>query len=269
MNQQLATGYSSTYELFDSALMRKIRAEAYDRDIGQHSWLTVAELESYTSWLQLSSESIFLDFGCGPGGPLCFLCQGSGARAVGVDLSEQALEVAGARAKECGVENAISLIVADGNDELLFAEEHFDAIVSFDVVLHLQKRDVFFDQAFRVLKPTGKMVFTDAGVMTGPVSNIEISSRSINGYTQFVPVSYNLELLRGSGFEIVEVQDQTRGAISNATGRLAAYGKYRSELIEVEGVDRVERQCRYLECVAELYERSALSRFAYFAIKNV
>ena len=73
MNDKLAKGYKNIYELFDTPLMRRIRAEAYDEDIGQNSWITATELRSYLPWLKLAECETFLDLGCGPGGPLTFL----------------------------------------------------------------------------------------------------------------------------------------------------------------------------------------------------
>ena len=64
--------YDNFYDDFDSPLMKRLRLEAYGRDIGQHSWVTSEDLEESISRLKLSRASRFLDLGCGPGGPLAF-----------------------------------------------------------------------------------------------------------------------------------------------------------------------------------------------------
>ena len=43
--------------------------EAFEENIGQHSWLVANELREYLNWFSLSDQ--VLDFGCGPAGPLC------------------------------------------------------------------------------------------------------------------------------------------------------------------------------------------------------
>ena len=135
----LATGYNSTYKIFDSHLMRKIRLEAYGEDIGQHSWVSAAELRNHIAALGLTEEDIVLDFGCGPCGPLTFMAKEVRCKVVGVDLSADALAVGANRARDLGVAELIEVHQADGNSLLSFAHE-FDVIVAFDVVLHLHNR---------------------------------------------------------------------------------------------------------------------------------
>ena len=266
MSENLATGYKGTYELFDSPLMRQIRSEAYDEDIGQHSWVTASELRSYLPWLDLFDSDTFLDFGCGPGGPLTFLAQQTGASAVGIDLSGPAIAVGVNRVQEMELAQEIEFHEVDGNQPISFSENTFDLIVSFDVVLHLQKREPVFAEWRRILKPGGKLLFTDAGIITGPVTNQDINLRSINGYTQFVPKDFNQRVLEEAGFELVDTEDQSAGPVANASGRIKTGLKYRKELLELVGQQRFEQEQQYLEAVVALYERKALSRFAYRAL---
>ena len=62
--------YSAVYSQFDSPLIQKIRSEAFEEDIGQHSWIIAKDLREYLEWLALSKTDQILDFGCGPAGPL-------------------------------------------------------------------------------------------------------------------------------------------------------------------------------------------------------
>jgi hypothetical protein len=66
-------GYNDLYKDFDSPFMQQLRLEAYEKDIGQHSWVTAEELERDIPRLKLSRSSRFLDLGCGPCGPLTFI----------------------------------------------------------------------------------------------------------------------------------------------------------------------------------------------------
>lgn len=260
----LATGYNSTYKIFDSPLMRKIRLEAYGEDIGQHSWVSAAELRNHIAALGLTVEDIVLDFGCGPCGPLTFMAKEVRCKVVGVDLSADALAVGANRARDLGVAELIEVHQADGNSLLSFAHE-FDVIVAFDVVLHLHNRAEVLKEFPKLLTRKGKLLITDAGVVTGPISHEEIRLRSINGYTQFVPPGFNEDTLKACGFKILSVADLTAGVIQNASGRIRAREKYAKELIEIEGEERFREQQRYLDVTVDLSERNALSRFAYLA----
>jgi len=89
----------------------------------------------------------------------------------------------------------------------------------------------------RLLEPGGRLVLTDAAVVTGPVSNGEIERRSANGYTQFVPAGVNEGLLEAAGFRLIGREDRTDSVVLNASGRLKAMHAHRSEIEAADGID--------------------------------
>jgi hypothetical protein len=52
-------GYEPFYRQFDSPLMRQIRREAYGEDVGQHSWVSAADLREDVLRLELAPASRF------------------------------------------------------------------------------------------------------------------------------------------------------------------------------------------------------------------
>lgn len=261
----MAQAYDSLYAAFDSPLMQELRREAYGEDIGQHSWVTADELRSDIERLSLTPSSRLLDVGCGPCGPLVFAVRSTGCTGTGVDVSPSALVSGGARASASGVQDRVTLLEADLNLPLPFHNRSFDAVMSLDVVLHVSDRKALLDGIARVLTPTGKLLFTDAGVISGPISNEEISSRSTNGYTQFVPPGFNEAVLQAAGFRLIGQEDRTGSVLRNASGRLRARRAHRPAVEDLEGSEAFARQQRYLETVVELSERGALARVMYFA----
>jgi len=141
----------------------------------------------------------------------------------------------------------------------------FDAVMSMDTVLHLRDRTALFREVARVLISNGKFWFTDAAVVTGPVSSQEVGLRSMHGYTQFVPRGFNEEALDDAGFRLIRIEDRTAALLNNASGRLTARQAHRAQLEQVEGPPYFERQLRYLETVIALAERGATSRVSYLA----
>jgi SAM-dependent methyltransferase len=258
-------GYDRLYADFDSPLMRQVRAQAYGKDIGQHSWVTAEELEQHIARLRLSPASRLLDLGCGPGGPLAFVVGMARCHGIGVDLSPEAIAAARTRARAHGLEELITLQVADLNQPMPFAEYSLDAVMSLDVILHLRDRSSLFRDVARLLAPRGRLLFTDAGVITGPVSDVEIRLRSSYGSAQFVPPGCNEQLLERAGFRLLEHVDATAGLITNATGRRSARLAHREELEKVEGNAAFETHQQYLETVINLGEREAMSRTIYLA----
>ncbi len=261
----MTDGYEAFYRAFDSPLMRQVRREAYGEDIGQHSWVTADELRADIPRLALSPSSRFLDLGCGPGGPLTFVLETVGCLGTGVELSPTALRSARKRADSLGVGALFSAQEGDLNLPLPFEPGSFDAAMSLDVVPHLRDRSVFFREVARVLRPGGKFLFTDGGVVTGSVSNEEVRMRGFHGYTQFVAPGWNEILLESAGFRWIEIENRTPSVSKNAGGRLAAMEAHRTELERASGEAELLAQKAYLETVVEMAQRGALSRMMYLA----
>ena len=261
-------GYASLYRDFDSPLMRRLRLEAYGEDIGQHSWVTAAELRADIPRLALRPSGHLLDLGCGPCGPLTFVVASVGCRGTGVELDQAALAVGRRRAEAMGIAAAVTPIGGDLNDPLPFPDASFDAAMSLDVALHLRDRSAFYREAARVLRPGARMLITDAGVVTGGLSSDEIGRRANHGHTEFVPAGWNEPRLAAAGFRLLAAEDRTASVTTNAGGRLAAIRTYRAELAEWWGEEGVATQERYLEIVVELSRRGALSRIGYLVERS-
>lgn len=257
--------YDSIYGGFDSPLARGLRQEAYGRDIGQHSWVTVEELEEHIGKLHLEDRSRILDLGCGPGGPLTFIVRHVRCRGKGLDLSQEAVVSARRRAAKMGLGRRVTFHKTDLNRPLPYEEDSFNAVVSYDVMVHLEDRAQMFKEVRRVVVTRGRFLFTDAGVITGMISNEEILARSIHGKTQFVPAGFNEKLLGSAGFRLIDQRDQTASLLKNATGRLAARRAHQAELERTEGHAAFEREQQYLETVVMLAKKRALLRVMYLA----
>ena len=260
-------GYDAVYQEFDSPLQRDLRSQAYGKDIGQHSWVTAEDLEQDIARLQICSTSRVLDLGCGPAGPLTFIVAQTGCHGIGADFSAPAIASGEARAKSQGLETRIALQQADLNDPLPFATNSFDAVISLDVILHLRDRAQVFREVARVLVPEGRFLFTDAGVIAGPVSNQQIRHRALHGYTQFAPAGFNERMLDQSGFRLLETADRTPSLIKNATGRLTARLARQAELEQHEGEQGFDGQQQYLKTIIDLAQKRSLLRMMYLAKK--
>jgi 2-polyprenyl-3-methyl-5-hydroxy-6-metoxy-1,4-benzoquinol methylase len=188
-----------------------------------------------------------------------------GCRITGVDLSANAITAGRVRVASLGMEDSVELHQRDLNAPLPFERDSFDAVISLDVILHLQDRSRVFRDVARLLSPQGRFLFTDAAVITGSISDEEVRLRAVHGYTQFVPAGLNERLLKDSGFRLLELTDRTESLINNARGRLTARLAHQSELKQVEGNEYFEQQRRYLETVIRLSERGSMSRVLYLA----
>jgi len=257
--------YDAAYRDFDSPLRRRLRAEAYGEDIGQHSWVTADELRGDLPRLKLTPGGRLLDLGCGPCGPLTFLLRASGARGTGVDHSPAAFEYGRERAASLDISDALTVRQADLDDVLPFDDASFDAVTAFDVVLHVRDRERLFADVYRVAVPGARLLVTDAGVVAGAISREESDTRSLYGRSRFAEPGANERALQAAGWSLLETEDRTASVIRNASGRLEAALAHRTELEEADGPREFERQARYLVTVIELARRGALLRVMYLA----
>jgi cyclopropane fatty-acyl-phospholipid synthase-like methyltransferase len=257
--------YDTLFETFASPLMRRVRAEAYDEDIGQHSWVTAQELRADINRLALSASHHLLDLGCGPCGPLTFIVKEVGCRGTGLDVSGAAVAAGRDRAAALGVAHLLTIRQGDLNQPLDVESGCFDVAMSLDVMVHVLDRESLFREVARALVPRGRFLFADAGVQTGPVTDDEMAARSIHGFTRLVGSGFNERALETAGFRLLEVEDRTASVMANAGGRLSAREAHRAELGAVEGENAFAREQRFLETVLMLARRGAVSRLMYLA----
>jgi SAM-dependent methyltransferase len=255
--------YETLYREFDSPLMRQIRSEAFGEDIGQCSWVSADELRRDAQRLGLSRSSRLLDLGCGPCGPLTFLLATVGCTGVGLERSAAAIQVGYARAAALGVQDRFAAHAADLNEPLPCESGAFDAVLAVDALPHLRDRQALFREVTRVLRPGGRFLFTDPGVLTGAVSSDEIHRRTLHGSMQFAPNGWNERLLETAGLHLLESEDRTASALRNASGRLAAMRNHREELERLFDAAALQDHHDLLTAVAELSRRGAVSRIAY------
>lgn len=265
--KDLSREYAAVYSQFDSPLTQKVRSEAFEEDIGQHSWLVAGELREYLDWLSLSATDRVLDFGCGPAGPLTYLVTHSEVTAAGADINAAALSSAQKRIAAMGLSDRIALHDVSGNAGLPFANESFSHVISVDVVMHLPDREESLAELWRVLKPGGGLLFTDACIVNGALSDEDIRIRSHYGLSHFVPEGFNDSALASTGFTLERKEQHSDGLIAICSGRWQAREKYKKELVDEFGEAAFEHEQAYLQKLVELYSEKRLLRYAYLAKK--
>jgi SAM-dependent methyltransferase len=260
--------YGAAYRDFTSALYTDIRREAFGDDIGQTGWLTAEEQDLFIAWLDLSSSSRLLDLACGSGRPTLRIAQKTGCRASGLDLHSEGIASAQASAKALGYEGRADFRSGDAAARLPFEDSAFDAVTCIDAINHLPDRPRVLEEWRRVLKPGGRLLFTDPIVLTGPITNREIAIRASIGLFVFVPAGLDEALLDHAGFEVERVEDRTQSMADNAAGWFAARARRELDLRAIEGDATFDGQQRFLETAAILAKERRLSRIAILARKR-
>ena len=259
--------YDANYGNFREALYEEIRREAFGEDIGQNSWHSAAEQDKFLQWLDLAPGKTLMDVACGAGGPALRIAATTGCSVVGLDVHEQAIVAAMSLAAERKLAGRTDFRVADANGPLPFDTASFEAITCIDAVNHCPNRQGVVSEWARLLKPGGRLLFTDPITVTGALTNSEIAARSSSGFYLFVPEGYDQSVLEQCGLHLVFCEDVTANMATIAEGRRAAREKRSALLCEIEGRERYESQQEFLAAATRLAKERRLSRFVYMSQK--
>ena len=267
MSERTVNLYDHVYGDFGSSAESAVRRETYGEDLGQSSWLTAKEWLGFADQLGIGEGSEVLEVGSGSGGPAVYLAAARACRVTGVDINEHGVRNAIALAEARGLADRAHFQAVDASRPLPFGTGRFDAVVSNDAMCHLRNRVEVLRDWHRVLRPGGRILFTDAMVLTGIVSHEELATRSSVGYYLFVPPGANERMLREAGFTVRAVQDVTTNAADVASRWREARDRHREALVAREGEANFDGLQRFLLCVRTLSVEQRLSRYAYLAEK--
>jgi 2-polyprenyl-3-methyl-5-hydroxy-6-metoxy-1,4-benzoquinol methylase len=259
--------YDANYGNFESDLYSEIRREAFGEDIGQNSWLTVDEQDSFIPALALSPGKKLLDVACGAGGPALRIAEKTGCSLAGIDVHEQAISAAQSLAAKRGLASRTQFHLVNASRRLPFADREFDAVTCIDAINHLPDRPAVVTEWRRVLKPLGRLLFTDPITMTGPLSKDEIAVRSSTGFFLFVPADYDRHVLEECGMRLLVCEDVTENMTQMARRRHLARASREEALRKIEGNANYEQQQNFLEVAGRIARERRLSRFLYVAEK--
>jgi SAM-dependent methyltransferase len=259
--------YSSNYGNFQTELYAQIRQEAFGEDIGQNSWLTSDEQDKFIKWLDLQPGSKLLDVACGAGGPALRIASTTGCSIVGIDVHEQAIATANSLAAQRGLAAKAEFCSTDAAGPLPFPDSTFDAITCIDAINHFADRPRLIAEWARLLKPGGRLLFTDPITVSGPLSNAEVATRSSAGFYLFVPLGYDDLIISQCALELLLREDLTANMAKIAEARHNARQSRSVALREIEGDQAFNGQQEFLAVASRVAREGRLSRFVYVSKK--
>ena len=260
--------YDANYDRFSSELYAAIRREAFGEDIGQNSWLTADEHDLFIGWMAPREGSRVLDIACGSGRTTLRIAERTGCSVHGIDTHAAAIAEARSAAEQFGLRARATFDQVDAAQRLPFDDASFDALICIDAINHLPNRPAVLGEWARVLKPGGVLVFTDPIVVTGPITNEEMTIRSSIGFFLFVPPGVDERLLTDARFTVTDVVDRTENMAVTAYKRMKAREGHESDLRHIEGDETFEGQQRFLEVASRLAVERRLSRVAFRAVRG-
>jgi cyclopropane fatty-acyl-phospholipid synthase-like methyltransferase len=184
--------YTSSPSAVQERVWRQVFGEEYPEGLDPYSYVSVSELDRFVREVRLENGDTLVDAGCGRGGPGLFVASAIGARLVGIDVAEVALEAARRRAQAMEIE---ARFVSGSFERTGLDGASADAVMSVDALLFTTDKAAALRELRRILRSDGRLVLTSWDYHRQPVGRPP-------------QVDDHRPLLVAAGFE-TEVYDET------------------------------------------------------------
>jgi SAM-dependent methyltransferase len=158
----------------------------------------------------LKEGEVVLDLGSGAGFD-CFLAAnrvGKSGKVIGIDMTPEMVEKARENARKGGYKNVEFRLGEIEN--LPVADNHIDVIISNCVINLSLDKDRVFQEAFRVLKPGGRLMVSDMVLVSDLPDSIKNSVAAYIGcLAGAIMQNKYVEAIKAAGFKQVRIIDET------------------------------------------------------------
>ncbi|KAK7066306.1 hypothetical protein SK128_005081 [Halocaridina rubra] len=202
---------AASQEFLDAHQYSRKSILRYERIFG-HTWVSTggeATTKEFLIKLNLQPGQLVLDVGCGTGGSAFFMARYYGVDVLGVDLSQNMIDIALYRLarEDKEVKEKVKFEVADIT-KVNYENEKFDVIYSRDTILHILDKETLYKQLYKWLKPGGRLFITDYCRGDQEHSNEFKEYVKSRGY-DLRPVKTYGKVIEQAGFKQVEATDAT------------------------------------------------------------
>ena len=159
---------------------------------------------SFCDRLSFGDKDRVLDIGSGLGGAAFYMAETYGASVLGLDLSEEMIDIANERVAQQNIAH-VEFRLADAL-AMDFEESSFDLIWSRDALLHIPQKAELFALLAKWLAPGGQIMISDYARKAGEVSPEFQAYVEKSGYDLLDVESYGA-LLSNAGFQNVKNED--------------------------------------------------------------
>ena len=228
--------FSERYREAQSDEIQRIERSIFGCAYGTTSWTTRDEAENLGKMLALGPGECLLEVGTGSGWPGLYLANITGCDVALIDLPFEGLRMAAGRAASDRIADRCWPVMADGA-AMPFGSGRFDAICHSDVLCCLEAKLAVLKECRRVIRDTGKMVFSVISIT--PNLSRNDYERAVAFGPEFIESTVDYPtILRETDWEITDYIDLTAEFLNTVRNLLREEERCAEELIELLGEDK-------------------------------
>ncbi|XP_068596626.1 phosphoethanolamine methyltransferase [Brachionichthys hirsutus] len=225
------TGFSTFQQFLDHQQYSSRGIRRYEKMFGAGYVSTggPSTTKEFVDLLNLKPGQKVLDVGCGIGGGDFYMAKTFGVDVLGLDLSENMVNIAVKRAVTEKLPS-VQFEVADATRRM-FPEGSFDVIYSRDTILHIPDKLALFKRFHSWLNPGGQLLISDYCCGEKPWTAVFEDYVKQRGYVLYTPSQYG-KFLEEAGFCRVRAEDRTAQFIQVIETELQSAEDNKEEFIE-------------------------------------
>lgn len=147
------------------------------------------------------------------------------------------------------------------------ADDSYDAILCIDGIATLPDRAAVLASWARVVKPGGRILYTDPAIVSGLVTSEELEARSSLGLLVFSSQGENESLIDAAGLRLKRADDASDALVAITAKRRAERASREVDIVADEGRARFDLVQRWLEMTHRLAAERRLARIAFLLEK--
>jgi sarcosine/dimethylglycine N-methyltransferase len=242
--------FYDTHPINEESIFQKLRADGVSLDTLTEDTLQVYDMDHYggveaidilAEKAKIDEACYVLDVCCGVGGPARYLAQNYRCRVIGLDLTASRVQSAQQFAQLVKLDHLVAFRQGNALD-MPFTDDMFDVVIGQEAWVHVPDKTRLIAECARVLKPGGRIAFTDMlqrGMLT---SEEEARLRQHwGGFASLETTDGYRQLLGQVGCTISECEDLSDYWAEILQDRLAMYRGLKEQTVEKFGLDHYEQ----------------------------
>ena len=274
-HSELVNVFYNTHPISESQVLDKLAQTGVDTSIltvellqhhDQDHFGGLAATDALAHHAKINESTHVLDLCCGLGGPARYLAYHYGCRVTGVDMNTDRLAGAVRLTERTKLQDRVLFHHANALQTGL-ADETFDVIVSQEAFCHIPNKKTLIAECVRLLKPGGRIVYTD--ILTRNTMTTEIRSRleSEMVFSELSTLEQYCDLLEQNSCQVVEVEDLSNDWAQILIDRLAMYRSLKEQTVSSFGLEHFEKWDSTYSFFVGLYRSGELGGGRFVAQK--